>query len=189
MKLLIFGGSFNPLHIGHLFIAEEARNTLGYEMVVFVPSNISSHKADDTGLDPELRYEMLCKALEDEDGFKVDKCDIISGGISYSINTVNHIYENYDFEGKPGFIIGDDLLAGFKTWKKVPELLDKIDLVVVKRDFQNKLTSEYPDYYINNTILPLSSTEIRRRIREKKTIKYLVPEKIRQIIENNGYYR
>lgn len=189
MKLLIFGGSFNPLHIGHLFIAEEAKNTLSYDQVVFIPSNISSHKEDSTGLDPEIRFNMIKDALADFPYFTVDKYDIERGGISYSIKTIDHIYENYEFEGKPGFIIGDDLLPGFNTWKNVDELLKKINLVVVRRDSPEIITSEYPDHYIDNTLLPISSTEIRNRIHAGKSVKYLVPEKIREIIEKNGYYR
>ncbi len=189
MKLLVFGGSFNPLHTGHLFIAEEAKNTLDYNKVVFVPSNISSHKNDSTGMDPEKRLKMLEDALSEYPDFTTDRFDIDRGGVSYTIHTIDHIYKNYSFDGKPGFIIGDDLLPGFGTWKNVDELMKKIDLVVVRRDSSEKINSEYPDHYIDNTLLPISSTEIRKRIKEGKSIRYLVPEKIREIIEKNGYYR
>ena len=189
MKILVFGGSFNPLHNGHLFIAEEARNTLGYDKVIFVPSNISSHKEDKTGLEPEKRYRMVKEALKDFPEYIVDRIDIESGGVSYTINTINHIYKNYTFTGKPGFVIGDDLLPGFSSWKNVDKLMEKIDLVVVRRDSVEKIYSEYPDYYIDNTLLPISSTEIRKRVKEGKTVRFLVPDSIREIIERNGYYR
>ena len=189
MKVLIFGGSFNPLHNGHLFIAEEAKNTLGYDKVVFVPSNISSHKEDNTGLDPEIRFRMLEKELENYPDFFTDRFDIDFGGVSYTINTVEHFYKEYSFEGKPGFIIGDDLLPGFSSWKNVDHLAEKIDLVVVRRDSAEKIDSEYPDYYIDNTLLPISSTEIRNRIKAGKSVRFLVPDSIREIIEANGYYR
>ena len=189
MKLLIFGGSFNPLHNGHLFIAEEAKSALNYDKVIFVPSNISSHKYDDSGLDPEARYLMLETALKDYPDFSVDRFDLERGGISYTIHTIDHIYENYSFEGKPGFIIGDDLLPGFKSWKNVEALLEKIELVVVKRNSDIKIESVYPDFYIDNTVLPISSTEIRKRVKNGKSLRFLVPDAIREIIEKNGYYR
>ncbi len=189
MKIVIFGGSFNPLHIGHLFIAEEARTELGYDKVIFVPSNISSHKEDLSGITSSARLEMLEEALNKYDYFIVDPSDIKRGGVSYSIDTVNHIYQNYSFKGKPGFIIGDDLLNDFKTWKTADKLKQLIDLIVVKRVSEEKLDSSLPDYYIENTIIPLSSTEIRKRVKEGKTIKHLVPESVRLKIIKNGYYR
>ncbi len=189
MKILIFGGSFNPLHNGHLFIAEEAKYTLSYDRVIFVPSNISSHKEDRTGLDPEARFSMLEEALKEYPDFTVDRFDIEHGGVSYSVNTIDHIYRNYRFDGKPGFVIGDDLLPGFNSWKNVDELIKKIDLVVVRRESDEKIESEYPDYYIDNTVLPISSTDIRNRIKEGKSVKFLVPDIIREMIEKNGYYR
>ena len=189
MKILVFGGSFNPLHNGHLFIAEEAKSSLKYDRVVFVPSNISSHKEDRTGLDPEIRFMMLEKALEDYPDFTADRFDIDKGGVSFTINTIEHIYKNYSFEGKPGFVIGDDLLPGFSSWKNAEKLLTKIELVVVKRESNEKINSEYPDFYIDNTLLPISSTEIRKRVKEGKSVRFLVPDSIREIIEKNGYYR
>ncbi|MDX9801415.1 MAG: nicotinate (nicotinamide) nucleotide adenylyltransferase [Spirochaetia bacterium] len=189
MKLVVFGGSFNPLHTGHLFIAEETRNELGYDKVLFVPSNISSHKEDFTGLSPDKRLDMLAAGLNGYDYFMIDACDINRGGISYTIDTIEHVYENYSFSGKPGFIIGDDLLDGFRSWKNVEKLRTLIDLVVVKRNSIKKIDSELPDYYINNSILPVSSTEIRNRVKLGKTIRHLVPEAVRLKIIQNGYYR
>ncbi len=189
MKLIVFGGSFNPLHTGHLFIAEETRNELGYDKVLFVPSNISSHKDDFTGLSPQIRLEMLEEGLKNYDYFMIDTCDIDRGGISWSIDTIEHVYRNYSFSGKPGFIIGDDLLEGFKSWRNVEKLRSLIDLVVVKRNSIKKIDSDLPDYYIDNSILPVSSTEIRNRVKLGKTIRHLVPESVRLKILQNGYYR
>ncbi len=189
MKILVFGGSFNPLHNGHLFIAEEARNTLSYDRVIFVPSNISSHKNDYSGMEAEARCRMLEKALEDYPEYIVDRCDIERGGVSYTIKTIEHIYRNYEFDGKPGFVIGDDLLPGFSSWKESDKLIEKIDLIVVRRDSHEKIESYYPDHYIDNTVLPISSTEIRKRVKQGKSVRYLVPDVIMEIIEKNGYYR
>jgi nicotinate-nucleotide adenylyltransferase len=189
MRIAIFGGSFNPLHTGHLFIAEETRIELCYDKVIFVPANIPSHKNDFSGIDAYSRFVMVQEALKEYDYFSVDGCDIERGGISYTIDTINYIYNNYDFTGKLGFIIGDDLLPDFSKWKDADKLKQLIDLIVVKRENTNKIESVYPDYYINNTILSISSTEIRKRVKAGKTIKYLVPEQVRLIILKNNYYR
>ena len=189
MKIAVFGGSFNPLHIGHLFIAEAVKTELGYDKIIFVPSNISSHKEDSSGVTSFARLEMVEEALKEYNYFIVDPSDIERGGISYSIDTINHIYKNYSFDGNPGFIIGDDLLEDFQTWKTANKLKKLIDLIVVRRISGEKPDSTLPDYYIENTIVPISSTEIRNRIEQGKTIKHLVPESVRLKIIENGYYR
>ncbi|MCL2705745.1 MAG: nicotinate (nicotinamide) nucleotide adenylyltransferase [Spirochaetaceae bacterium] len=189
MRIAVFGGSFNPLHIGHLFIGEAVRTELGYEKVIFVPSNISSHKEDFSGINASARLEMLEESLKEYNYFIVDPSDIERGGVSYSIDTINHIYKNYSFEGKPGFIVGDDLLKDFPTWKTADRLKELIDLIVVRRISDEKLDSNLPNYYIRNTIVPISSTEIRERVKQGKTIKHLVPESVRLKIIKNGYYR
>ncbi|MCL2294407.1 MAG: nicotinate (nicotinamide) nucleotide adenylyltransferase [Spirochaetes bacterium] len=189
MRIAVFGGSFNPLHVGHLFIAEEVKTELRYDKIIFVPSNISCHKEDFSKVTSSARLEMVREALEEYDYFIVDSSDIERGGVSYSIDTINHIYENYTFEEKPGFIIGDDLLKDFPTWKTADKLRELIDLIVVRRISDEKLDSNLPNYYIENTIMPVSSTEIRKRVKHGKTIKHLTPEKVRIKIIKNGYYR
>ncbi|MCL2791913.1 MAG: nicotinate (nicotinamide) nucleotide adenylyltransferase [Spirochaetaceae bacterium] len=189
MKIAVFGGSFNPLHVGHIFIAKAVKSELGYEKIIFVPSNISSHKEDLSGVSSLARLEMIKEVIKEYDDFIIDSSDIERGGVSYSIDTVNHIYKNYKFDGKPGFIIGDDLLKDFPTWKSVEKLKELIDLIVVRRLSDEKLDSNLPNYYIKNMIKTISSTEIRKRVKQGKTIKDLVPESVRSKIIKNGYYR
>ena len=190
MRIVIFGGSFNPVHIGHLYIAEEIRTELKYDRVLFIPANIPAHKADRSGLAPDARLQMLITAVLNEKNYITDSCDIDRGGITFSIDTVRSIYDRYDFEGKPGFIIGDDLLDGFKTWKNSEKLIEMIDLIVVKRNIsEGEENFSFPYLTVNNSVLPVSSTEIRDRVKNRKTIKYLVPDAVIKIIENNGYYR
>jgi len=189
MKIAVFGGSFNPLHVGHIYISEAVRTELGYEKIIFVPSNISSHKEDFSGITSSARLEMIKDALKEYDNFIVDPSDIERGGVSYTIDTINHIYKNYSFDGKPGFIIGDDLLKDFPTWKTVDKLKELIDLVVVRRISDKNLDSNLPNYYIKNAIIALSSTEIRERVKQGKTIKHMVPESVRLKIVENGYYK
>ena len=185
MRTFIFGGSFNPVHTGHLFIVQEVMYQLRYERAV----NINYFKNKDTVITPEQRLEMLHAAVDDVLGCVVEDCDIRRGGITYSIDTVHYILDHYDITGKLGFIIGDDLLPDFGRWKKPDEIKKLVDLIVVRRDIQEPIPSDYPDFYIKNKMLPISSTEIRERVRKGEPIRYLVPEKVREIIEQRKYYR
>lgn len=189
MKTFIFGGSFNPVHTGHLFIVQEVMHQLGYRRAILVPANIASHKANYTMITPQERLEMLHAAVDNISGCIVEDCDIKRGGITYSIDTIHYILDHYDITGKPGFIIGDDLLPGFGTWKKPEEIKKLVDLIVVRRDIEEPIPSDYPDFYIKNKMLPISSTEIRERVKKGEPIRYLVPEKVREIIEQRRFYK
>ena len=189
MRTFIFGGSFNPVHTGHLFIVQEVMYRLGYERAILVPANIASHKENHTSITPQERLQMLHAAVDNIPGCIVEDCDIKRGGITYSIDTVHYILDHYDITGKLGFIIGDDLLPGFGTWKKPDEIKQLVDLIVVRRDVEEPIQSDYPDFYIKNKMLPISSTEIRERVRKGEPIRYLVPEKVREIIEQRRFYK
>lgn len=189
MKTFIFGGSFNPVHTGHLFIIQEVMFQLGYQRAILCPANIASHKENHTTVTPEERLFMLKAAVEGIPGCIVEDCDIRRGGVTYSIDTVHYILDHYDITGKLGFIIGDDLLPGFDTWRSPDELKKLVDLIVVRRNSEECLSSEYPDFYIKNKMLPISSTEIRNRVKKGEPIRYLVPEKVREIIEQRKFYR
>ena len=189
MKTFIFGGSFNPVHTGHLFIVQEVMYQLGYERAILVPANIASHKENHTAVTPQERLQMLHAAVDSITGCIVADYDIKRGGITYSIDTIHYILDHYDITGKLGFIIGDDLLPGFGTWKKPEEIKKLVDLIVVRRDIEEPIPSDYPDFYIKNKMLPISSTEIRERVKKGEPIRYLVPEKVREIIEQRRFYK
>ena len=189
MRTFIFGGSFNPVHTGHLFIVQEVMYQLGYQRAILVPANIASHKENHTLITPQERLLMLHAAVDDIPGCIVEDCDIKRGGVTYSIDTIHYILDHYDITDKPGFTIGDDLLSGFGTWKKPDEIKKLVDLIVVRRNTENPIASDYPDFYIKNKMLPISSTEIRDRVKSGYPIRYLVPEKVREIIEQRRFYR
>jgi len=189
MRTFIFGGSFNPVHNGHLYIIREVFRELGYERAILVPANIASHKENLTKLTPEDRLMMLRAAAEEIPDCIVEDCDIRRGGVTYSIDTVSYILGKYDITGKPGFIIGDDLLPAFNTWREPDRLKELVELIVVRRDMEEMYESEYPDRYIMNRRYTLSSTEIRERVRQGLSIENMVPEKVRELIERNRFYR
>ncbi len=189
MKYIIFGGTFNPVHTGHINIAVEALSVLEYDRVIFVPTNKPSHKRMGATIDAMHRVRMVELAVSGYPQLLVDRCDVERGGVSYSIDTVQSISRRYRMEGKPGFLIGDDLLEGFPSWREVDTLIRMIDLVVAHRRFEKQVRFEYPHRYLDNSPERVSSEEIRERIRNGEEIAGLVPDSVRRYIEERGLYR
>jgi nicotinate-nucleotide adenylyltransferase len=188
VKAAILGGTFNPVHFGHLFAAEEVRGAFGYDTIIMVPANKPVHKDSTPVLDPEHRLAMLSLAVEGDAHFIVDDCDIRRGGQSYSIETVAHLVSAYDISGKPGFIIGDDLVAGFPSWKEADRLARDTELIVVRRTSDRPLPFAFPHRTVMNAILPISSSEIRTRIIEGRNVRFLLPDRVIAYIEARHLY-
>jgi nicotinate-nucleotide adenylyltransferase len=188
MKAVVLGGTFNPVHYGHLFVAEEVRAALGYEAAIFVPANQPVHKNPAPVLDPAHRLEMLRRAVSGNPHFIVDTGEIERGGPSYSIETVASLIPRHRIEGRPGFLIGDDLVAGFPSWRNVDELVRIVDLIVARRTLDVPASLAYAHKVITNTVLPISSSEIRRRIKEGRPVRYLVPDAVLGYIRDNNLY-
>jgi len=188
MRAVILGGTFNPVHCGHLFIAEEVRCALGYDSVIFVPANQPVHKDPVPVVDPVHRLAMLRLALAGNPRFVVDTGDIDRGGPSYSIETVTSLVPRYGIEGRPGFLIGDDLAAGFASWKNVEALVEIVDLIVARRTGEALPALVYPHRVVSNAVLPISSSDIRRRIREGRAVRYLLPDSVLSYIKDHSLY-
>jgi nicotinate-nucleotide adenylyltransferase len=188
VRAVILGGTFNPVHYGHLFIAEEVRSTFGYDSVIFVPANQPVHKDPTPILPAAYRLEMLRRAVHGCREFLVVESEIKRGGPSYSIDTVAELVEKFALREKPGFLIGDDLVEGFPTWKDAERLSLIVDLFVARRTMAAPLRLEYPHRVVSNTVLPISSSEIRRRIFEKRTVRFLLPERVLDYIKANKLY-
>lgn len=188
MRTVVIGGTFNPVHIGHLYLAEEVKQQLEYERVIFVPSNIPAHKKMDGCTTPEVRLEMLHLATEAND-IIVDDSEIRRGGISYMIKTIDDLESRYTVNGRIGMVIGDDLVGGLPKWKQWTALQKKVDLIVAHRKRADKVDCPYPHEYIDNIILPISSSGIRDRIKSGRAFRYLVPELVYRYIVDRGLYR
>jgi nicotinate-nucleotide adenylyltransferase len=189
MRLAILGGTFNPVHLGHLFLAEEVQARLAYQAVLFVPANVPVHKTMDFEVGARHRLRMLRLAVSAYRRFLVDDCELRRGGESYSIDTVREVQRRYRPDGKPGLIIGDDLAAGFDTWKEAAELARLTDLIVARRDSAGKRPLRFPCTYLENTLLPVSSSEIRARLAAGLPVRSLLPERVLRYIRRHGLYR
>lgn len=191
MKTAILGGSFNPVHIGHLILAEEVLFQCGYDQILFIPANIPPHKSiDDPG--PHVRLEMLEAAIKGYPAFAVSDCEILRKSVSYTIDTIRQLKTDAglkgQMDGKPGLIIGDDLLAGFFEWKEPHSLVKEAEIIVAHRQYPYRLSLLYPHRYVENTLIPISSSEVRARISARKAWHSLVPQMVQHIIEQKGLY-
>ncbi len=188
MTALILGGTFNPVHCGHLFLALDARQSLGYDEVILVPALVPVHKDPSPVIAADHRLAMLALATRGLPGLRVDDCEIRRGGPSYSIDTVRELAARGGIDGRPGFLLGDDLLAGFGSWKEPDALAHEARLIVVRRTPGEPPPFPWPHGTFENTLLPISSSEVRRRAAAGRTIRFLVPDAVARYIEARRLY-
>jgi nicotinate-nucleotide adenylyltransferase len=188
MRMAIMGGTFNPIHNGHLFLAEEVRTALDFEKIIFIPAFLPAHKSIAANVPTKHRLAMVKLALRGRRAFLLDDCEIKRGGISYMIDTVQEIMSKYTVTGKPGLIIGDDLLDQFHIWNKAEQLAEITTLIVAKRTYTTKHRFAFPHIYLDNKILPISASEIRQRIASCKPIRFLLPDRVYEYIRAHKLY-
>ena len=190
-KVAIFGGSFNPIHIGHLITAQYVREICGLDTIIFIPCYISPHKTDFKPVDGDLRLEMVKLAIAHNPHFGVSDYELKKGGVSYTIDTVRHLKKKYD---KIDLIIGYDNLLVFDKWKDPDELVKLVNLIVLKRSSDKKKNVKKNKYFefaniINTPVVDVSSSEIRARIKGGKSIEHLVSEPVKKYIISHKLYR
>ena len=192
------GGTFDPIHIGHLVLAEEARNYFGLEKIFFIPTGKPPHKDIGNITDALRRYEMTLLATGSNPYFHVSSVEINRPGITYTIDTIRYFKKQI-----PGseiyFITGADSFVEISTWKCAGELLSLCKFVAARRigveNFElerkiNEMKNKFGDivYDLPSPYIGISSTVIRERVREGKSIKYFVPEAVENYIVKNGLY-
>ena len=191
MKIAILGGTFNPIHIGHLMLAEDVRKEFGYDKILFIPACVPPHKVYQACVSDADRLEMIRLAISDNPYFDVDTCELERKGVSYTIDTIYDLESRYQdkIEGKIGLIIGDDLLSGFESWHLADALALRVRLIVGRRlSSVLPMESKFPFSPLSNSILPISSSDIRKRIKDDKSWRYLVPNSVFQYIRDRNLY-
>ncbi len=195
IKLGVFGGTFNPIHIGHLRLAEDVREKFTLDRIIFIPTNIPPHKKVEFGADPIDRLKMVQIAVEKNGSFICDDVEIKRGGNSYTIDTVNYIYKNYQFDKKPFFLLGSDLIPELSTWKRIDRLTELLSFIVLLRN-NYPIVSEYGndimgfEYSIfSDRNIEITSSEIRQRLRKGQSVRYLVADSVLDYIIEKGLYR
>lgn len=196
MTIAVLGGTFNPVHLGHLNIAREVQVKLSYQRIVFVPANIPAHKKMEMDAGAENRLKMLELAAAPYPDFLVEDCELRRGGTSYTIDTVRELTRRYPLDGKPGLIIGDDLVEDFKTWRDVERLVELVDLIIANRRSPANVEIQYPCRYIDNSLYPISSSQIRQKLHcgqgvdegNGETVRDWLPPEVFDYIQRNDLY-
>lgn len=198
-KLAIMGGTFDPIHMGHLVTAEEVRHEFHVDEVLFVPTGHPPHKSNINMTTCEHRYLMTVLATAANPYFKVSRIEIEREGVTYTIDTIKELKRIYGNEVQLYFITGADAVHKILSWKESAELLQICDFVAVTRPGYNKeelidqieeLNKQYETniHFLEVPALAISSSDIRRRLNEMKPIKYLVPQEIENYIKKHELY-
>lgn len=182
-KIGIYGGTFDPIHHAHLILARDALETLSLDEVRFVPANASPQKSQPCA-PADLRLEMLRAAVADERGFAVDDLELRRPPPSFTFDTVTLIRER-DPKAKLFLLIGEDNVAGLTTWHRFEDLRQLVRIVVLDR---TGFESEH-GYWTIRRRLDISATAIRKRVASGKSIRYLVPAAVEEIIRARGLYK
>jgi len=183
-KIGIFGGTFDPIHHGHLILAREAREALSLDTVIFIPAAASPHKLDQKTTAAEIRLEMLQAALEQEPGLECDAMELQRPPPSYTIDTAEALRRRNP-TAEFFYLIGDDNLSRLPTWHRFAELSRMVQFVVLDR---SGMKTKHP-YPAIRRHLDISSTNIRNRIATGLSIRYLVPPAIEKIVCDRQLYR
>ncbi len=197
-KIGIMGGTFDPIHYGHLVLAEQIRTQFNLEKILFIPAGIPPHKLDMDITSSKHRYFMSLLATITNPSFEVSKIEIEEKSISYTVNTIRKLKSIYK-DGDLYFITGADALYELDTWNDLENLLKMCNFIAATRPgIDNKLLVEKKDFlnkkYDANIIitavpaLAISSTDIRNRIKDGESIKYIVPESVEYYIYKNNLY-
>jgi len=189
-KIGILGGTFNPIHNGHISVAKAAYEKLELDQIIFVPCAKPPHKDDTELLNGQIRYAMVELAIKEYPNFIVSDFEINRGGKSYSINTIKALRDDFTEKVEMFFIIGQDNFAGLKKWKDADELKGLCSFIVINRDNHKVDCSQEGFKVINVKMSPvfISSSEIRDAIRDGLEWDKDVPKEVVEYIQGNKLY-
>lgn len=196
-RIGIFGGTFDPIHLGHLMCAEQARDACSLDKVLFVPVSIPAATKIDPVLEAGERMRMCELAIAGNPSFDVCDVDIVRGGITYTADTLSDIRDLYAEDDELFFITGSDSALSLPHWYKPRTLARLASFIVIGRP-GSEMTSAQSDELakagfdiipIDAARIDISSTEMRRRVSEGRSIRYLCPDPVRDYIIERGLYR
>jgi nicotinate-nucleotide adenylyltransferase len=200
IRLGISGGTFDPIHYGHLIVAEEIRETNGLDRILFIPSGKPPHKRNLEVSGAEQRLSMVEAAIRTNPHFEVSRIEIDREGYTYTVDTLEQLKEIYGRETKLYFIIGADVVHDLLTWKNYEKVFSLCEFIAVLRpgytsssfiktveDLETAYSAQIHTFI--GPLIDISSTMIRERAASGKSIKYLLPEEVEKYILDNGLYR
>lgn len=213
MRIGILGGTFNPVHLGHLRAAEEVREKFNLDIIYFIPCNEPPHKSSSELISANHRLEMVRLALKGIPYLKPSDVEIKRGGKSYSIDTIKYFLKKGVKSDKLFFILGDDAFADFKTWKNYREIIELCNFIIIHRPGYKGITlkkifpldlfktlrynkkkkcyittSKRKLYLTEINGLSISSTMIRKLIKAKKSVRFLVPDHVVNYLHKTNLY-
>ncbi len=200
--LLLYGGSFNPIHHGHLIVARNVAEQRQFSRVVLIPSRRPPHKRDDELAPAEARLALCHAAVEGDELFEVSDWEMQQSGPNYTLTTVRHFRGLYPPPARLAWLIGMDSLAELATWHRVADLLAECEMLTAQRPASappslEPLTPLLPPAalerlqanILETPRIDVGATQIRARVAAGRSIRYLVPERVREEIERRGLYR
>ena len=182
-KIAVYGGTFDPIHHGHLILAREALERLGFENVIFVPTAVSPFRESPVA-SAEMRLLMVRAAIEGEPRFVVDDCELRRPAPSYTIDTIEEIRAR-EGDAEIYYLLGEDNVPTLRNWHRFDELIKAVRFVVLDR------TGRAPDhpYPSVHRKIDISATEIRKRVATGEPIRYFVPQAVEEIIRHEKLYQ
>lgn len=197
-RLGIMGGTFDPIHIGHLACADQARETFGLDAVVFVPAGNPVFKKDKQVTPASERLAMCQLAVESNPAFDASAIEINRGGDTYTVDTLRQLRAHYPDNVELYFITGADAVFSIVKWRESSEIARLAKLIAVTRpgyamsEEKKHYLSEQTDFsvtYTEVTALAISSSDLRKRVAEGKSIRYLTMQRVLDYVESHGLYR
>ncbi len=186
------GGTFDPIHIGHMLAAETAREAYNLEEVWFMPSHIPPHK-EDAGMTGQVRLEMTAAAIADHPSFRTLDIEVKRGGVSYTVDTIRELRQQHP-EHDFAFIIGSDMVEYLPRWNRIEELAQWVTFIGLSRPGTELAIHRLPEFLqrvVVTAAMPqigISSTEIRKRAAKGASIRYMVPDRVYEYIKRSGIY-
>ncbi|MDQ0205507.1 nicotinate-nucleotide adenylyltransferase [Alkalicoccobacillus murimartini] len=187
-KIGLFGGTFDPPHLGHMLMAEEALHECHLDEIWFIPVSTPPHKEREV-TPGDMRFEMLVRSTSEEPRFQVSDAEIKRQGRSYTVDTVKHFtsqYKDHEFY----FIIGGDMVESLSEWKDIDTILELVTFIGFKRSGSSQTPRLYKDriHHLDLVQVDFSSSHIRERIQAQKPIRYMVPDSVHSYIMEGGLY-
>ena len=186
LRLGLYGGTFDPIHHGHLILARDAIEKLGLDRIIFLPAAISPHKLARAPAPAELRRAMVAAAIAGEPRFGLDDSELRRTGPSFTIDSVEQFHARHP-EAHLYYLIGADNARELHTWRRIDDLLRLVQFVVFGRGIEDSETAR--DFPILSRRIDISATEIRQRVACGVSIRYLVPEPVRLLIASHHLYQ
>ena len=193
MNICLFGGTFDPPHIGHLIIAESILSDLDIDKIIFIPSSIPPHKTLHSYSSASSRVEMLQISIKGTPAFQISDIELNRPGASYSVDTIKQIKSQMSLSKEElYFVIGSDSLVEFQTWKNPHEILSLAQVIIAPRPSFTKdmVKPEFLEQvqFLDTPQIDISSSMIRERVREKKSIRYYVIPEVLEYIQEKRLY-